>query len=151
MYDAGEVAKFVIDECIDEGNPVANLKLQKILYFMWIDWYNARGEYLFDDRIEGWHFGPVVPDVYRRYRNLLADPIREAEEHSITSRSDLRLLRKLVGRYNAMTIGDLIQESCLDGSPWDRAGRDREPFPEITKDLMIDEARSSKRRMPRLP
>ena len=40
-----------------------------------------------------------------------------------------------------MALGDLIQESRRDGSPWDRAGRDREPFPEIAKELMIDEAR----------
>ncbi len=141
MYRAEDVARFVIDECIEEGNPVSNLKLQKILYFMWIDWFKARGEYLFDNKIEGWHFGPLVPDVYRRYRIFLADPIRDTEEHLITSRSDLRLLKKLVRRYNGMALGDLIQESRRDGSPWDRAGRDREPFPEIAKELMIDEAR----------
>ncbi len=141
MYRAEDVARFVIDECIEEGNPVSNLKLQKILYFMWIDWFKARGEYLFDNKIEGWHFGPLVPDVYRRYRIFLADPIRDTEEHLITSRSDLRLLKKLVRKYNGMALGDLIQESRRDGSPWDRAGRDREPFPEIAKELMIDEAR----------
>lgn len=141
MYRAEDVARFVIDECIEEGNPVSNLKLQKILYFMWIDWFKARGEYLFDNKVEGWHFGPLVPDVYRRYRIFLADPIRDTEEHPITSRSDLRLLRKLVRRYNGMALGDLIRESRRDGSPWDRAGRDREPFPEIAKELMIDEAK----------
>lgn len=52
MYDADEVAKLVIDVCMDEEKPVTNLKLQKILYFLWIDWYGKMGEYLFDDRME---------------------------------------------------------------------------------------------------
>ncbi len=146
MYDAKEVAKYVIGECMEEDCPVTNLKLQKILYFMWIDWFRARGEYLFDNKVEAWHFGPVIPDVYRRYRIFIADPIKKVEEHSITSRSDLRLLRALVRKYNKMTIGDLIQESHRDGSPWDKAGRDREPFPEISKELMIYDARHPLRR-----
>lgn len=139
MYDADEIAKLVIDVCIDEGKPVTNLKLQKILYFLWIDWYGKTGEYLFDDRVEAWYHGPIVPDVYYRYRTFIADPIVTRTEHSISER-DVPMLSRLISEYNSRSIGRLIAESCTEGSPWDRVGGRASLYAEIGKDLMIDES-----------
>lgn len=143
-YDANEVAKLVIGECIDENKPVTNLKLQKILYFMWIDWYRLRKEGLFFNRVEAWHYGPVVPDVYFQYRIFIADPIKKREECSIIGK-DAELIAKLTHKYNEKSIGTLINESHVVGSPWDRAGRDVTPYVEIKKELMIDEANRQQR------
>lgn len=137
MYSAVELSKLVINACIDQRMPVTNLKLQKILYFMWLDWYRMRKEFLFCDRIEGWHYGPTIPDVYRRYRTFIADPIHRCEESTISGH-DALILKELALKYNSVPIGELIAESCKDGSPWDRNGRDKEPFKEISKMLMVD-------------
>lgn len=139
MYDADEVAKLAIDVCMDEGNPVTNLKLQKILYFLWIDWYRGTGEYLFDDRMEAWYYGPVVPDVYHRYRTFIEDPIDASAEHSISG-GDVPTLSRSIHEYNSKTVGRLIAESCIEGSPWDRVGGRASLYAEIGKDLMIDES-----------
>ncbi len=148
MYDANEVAKLVVDVCTDDGYPVTNLKLQKVLYFMWLDWYKERGEYLFGNRIEAWHYGPAVPDVYRRYRTFLADPIRKREEPSIPE-SDAERLEEIARKYSAISIGELIEMSQTAESPWDKAGRDETPYSEISKELMNDETR--RRRSSRMP
>lgn len=139
MYDANEVAKLIIDVCMDEGKPITNLKLQKILYFLWIDRYKRTGEYLFDNRVEAWYYGPVVPDVYYRYRTFIADPIDARMKHSISER-DVPTLSKSIHRYNSESIGRLIAESCTEGSPWDRVGGSASIYAEIRKDLMIDES-----------
>ena len=141
MYKAIEVAKLVVNACAEDGHPVTNLKLQKILYFMWLDWYRERKEYLFNDRIEGWHYGPVVPDIYWSYRVFIAEPIKKKEEPSIGG-YDAGRLRELALGYNGIPVGTLIGMSCEDGSPWDRAGRDETPYSEISKMLMVDEAES---------
>ncbi len=139
MYDAREIAKLIISECVDEGHPVTNLKLQKILYFMWIDWYRTRQEPLFDNEIQAWHYGPVIPDVYWKYRIFVADPIRKTEEYRIPE-SDARLFRKMTSRYNERSVRDLIAESYREGSPWARMGGDSILYAKISKELMIDES-----------
>lgn len=144
VYDANEVAKLVVKKGMEEGRPVTNLKLQKILYFMWIDWYNQRKEALFDNRIEAWHYGPVIPDVYFRYRIFVADPIRKDEDCSV-SELDAESMIKLIRKYNSKTAGALVDDSHAPGTPWDRVDGDKVPGTEITKDLMIDEANRQSR------
>ena len=34
MYKALEIAKYVIDKCTRENNPISDLQLQKILYYI---------------------------------------------------------------------------------------------------------------------
>ena len=46
MYKAQEVAKYVVGECTRNGKPVDNMKLQKMLYFLWIDYYKLNFSFL---------------------------------------------------------------------------------------------------------
>ena len=144
VYDANEVAKLVVNECMREGTPVTNLKLQKILYFMWIDWYAKKKESLFNNRIEAWHYGPVVPDVYFKYRIFAADPIRKKAECSISG-PDAESMISLIRKYNCKTAGKLVEESHAPNTPWDRVGGDKAYGNEITQDLMIDESNRKSR------
>lgn len=146
-YDAKEVAKLVVNEGIAEDRPVTNLKLQKLLYFMWIDWYKERKEPLFNDRIEAWHYGPVVPDVYFNYRIFAADPIRKVEEYSIPDQ-DKDLMIKILSRYIYRSAGALVEDSHAPDTPWSKVGGDKACYAEIRKELMIDEAnRASSQRL----
>ena len=77
MYDAVSVAKYVINYCMKKAAPVTNLKLQKILYYLWIEFYKATGKPLFNNTIRAWPLGPVVPDVYDRFCAYGGLPIRQ--------------------------------------------------------------------------
>lgn len=66
MYNAIEVAKYIITLCTEEECPISNLQLQKILYFLQFR-FLTNGEQLFFNDICAWQFGPVVPDVYKVY------------------------------------------------------------------------------------
>ena len=68
MANAQEVARFIVRSFQEAGEPVTNLKLQKLLYYVQ-GWHLAlRNEAAFPDRIEAWVHGPVQPGVYGAYK-----------------------------------------------------------------------------------
>ncbi len=76
MMPAHDVAKyfvFLVDE--DAGDSITNLKLQKLLYYAQGANLALYDEPLFPERIEAWTHGPVVPDVYHRYKQHSGEPI----------------------------------------------------------------------------
>ena len=67
-YSALEVAKYVINHEHSKGREITNLRLQKLLYFVQAKVLVETGNPCFDDEIEAWDFGPVVPAVYYTYK-----------------------------------------------------------------------------------
>lgn len=70
-YSALKIAKYVIDKCTRDEQPVSNLQLQKILYYIQKT-FLKNGTEAFEDEMEAWQFGPVVPNVYYQYCLVLA-------------------------------------------------------------------------------
>ena len=68
MYNAIDVAKYIILFCKEKGYSISNLKLQKLLYFVQAQFLIVKGEPAFLEDIEAWDFGPVVPEVYQYYK-----------------------------------------------------------------------------------
>lgn len=68
MYKVQEIAEYVIYYAYTQGNIVTNLKLQKILYYIQAEFLVGAQKQCFPERIEAWDFGPVIPEVYRRYK-----------------------------------------------------------------------------------
>lgn len=68
MYSAVDIAKYIIWYCKRKGYSISNLKLQKILYFVQANFLVSLGRPCFDEEIEAWDFGPVVPEVYHEFK-----------------------------------------------------------------------------------
>jgi uncharacterized phage-associated protein len=74
---AKKAADYIIAFSHDCGDPISNLKLQKLLYYSQA-WYLALYDKpLFDERIEAWVHGPVVPPVYGAYKGWAWQPIQD--------------------------------------------------------------------------
>lgn len=58
----------------DEPDPLTHLRLQKLLYYCQGWSLGLRGKPLFNERIEAWAHGPVVPEVYETLCPFKADP-----------------------------------------------------------------------------
>ena len=72
---ARQAADYFIAFSREAGDPLTNLKLQKLLYYAQ-GWYLALyGRPLFDERIEAWPHGPVVPPVYGQFKGWGWEPI----------------------------------------------------------------------------
>ena len=68
---ASDVARYLILLASAEAEPeyLSPMRLQKLLYYVQ-GWHLARtGLPMFSDRIEAWARGPVVPSVWREYRD----------------------------------------------------------------------------------
>ena len=68
FYQANTIANYVLYFCDINDIPISNLKLQKILWFLQLDYLVIRGTPLFVEDFEAWDIGPVVPEVWKTYR-----------------------------------------------------------------------------------
>lgn len=73
MYKAVDVARYVVQKCIDLGHPITNVQLQLLLAYIQPDW--DEGRLVFFDNVEHWDFGPCIPNVYYEYGNNGSLPI----------------------------------------------------------------------------
>lgn len=66
-----DIAKKII-HCTDveKGDIISNLKLQKMLYYMQAYWLAIFKKPLFEEEIEAWMYGPVVPSVYDHFKKF---------------------------------------------------------------------------------
>ncbi|MDR0995353.1 MAG: DUF4065 domain-containing protein [Tannerella sp.] len=77
-YTALDIANKLITKAADynEGELMTNMKLQKMLYYEQGYHLGAFGTPLFEEDIEAWMYGPVVPDVYRHFKEYGAASIK---------------------------------------------------------------------------
>lgn len=120
MYKAQEIAQYVIWFCDKQNYAISNLKLQKILYFIQAEFLIETKKPCFEDQIEAWDFGPVVPSVYFEYRVYGGSNI----PCTITlrmMRAFSKKVRELIdgivaecAKYSASTLVDITHSQ----SPW---------------------------------
>ena len=63
------VANFIIDIAIEKDNPVTNLKLQKIMFFLQGYCLSKYNTPLIDGSFSKWRYGAVEEDVYIEFKN----------------------------------------------------------------------------------
>ena len=75
MYNAVDIAVYIVDYCIREDCPVSNLKLQYMLMILKDLYKEKTGKELFyEDIIHGSYFD-YIPSVYYRFCHFGAMPI----------------------------------------------------------------------------
>jgi len=78
MYRASEIAEYFIWLAHDTGALLTNLKLQKLLYYSQ-GWHLAFFKKpLFNDEIQAWVHGPVIPSIYKKYKKFQWNPITDS-------------------------------------------------------------------------
>lgn len=123
---------------MDMGDAMTNLRLQKMLYYAQ-GWSLARnGKPLFEEPIEAWHYGPVVPECYSWYcgngRNPLTADMPEKESFSA---EEYQLLLDTWAELSQYSTSQLVSMTHMPGTPWDKmwnVTKNREiPIYEINK------------------
>ncbi|MFE4353876.1 Panacea domain-containing protein [Peribacillus butanolivorans] len=123
MISALKVARFLIflKENDQRGLELSNLKLQKLLYYCQ-GYYLARyGKPLFEETIEAWRYGPVVPKVYFHYKSF-GDLDLKVESEENDDFFQLEQEKLSVIAYVWKTLGELSAGTLVDKthseSPW---------------------------------
>ena len=79
------------------------------------------GERLFQDRIEAWKYGPVIPSLCRVTRHFGRKPIeQEMISDAPLSNPDRRFLASVVDNYGDYSGGALSNLTHRPGTPWHR-------------------------------
>lgn len=118
-YQAIDIANYILWYANEHysGTRVTALKLHKLLYYVAAKYYYEREEFLFDEKIEKWQYGPVTPSVYHAFKGRgyshLPGP---APEFEITS--------------SGVSLKTFVADDVMDKE-------DRELFDKVI-DLLID-------------
>lgn len=113
---ASEIAKYFIASFQKSNKEISNLKLQKLLYYAQ-GWHLALyGQPVFEDSIEAWVHGPVVPNVFREYKQYAWRPIKEKVQADVTADVKFHLTEvvRVYGKFDATTLERLTHREA----PW---------------------------------
>ena len=119
MYDVITVCHYIAYYCHLKGYELTNLRLQKILYFLQLLFLDKIGKPCFNNRMEAWDLGPVVPDAYHHYKKYGAQFIpgeRTADIYEIDE-DDKKLIAFVVralSKYSTFQLVDITHEQ----KPW---------------------------------
>ncbi len=111
IYSAIDIADFIVRKCDDLGFGISNLKLQKILYFVQAEFLVSLKKACFEEEIEAWDFGPVVPEVYRKYRVYGGANIPVCFKHNtneLIEKEDGELIEEIIQECNKYSAVDLV-------------------------------------------
>ena len=116
VYSAMEIAKYVVTKCTDDGHPISNLQLQKILYYIQKE-YLKSGDIAFGEDIEAWRFGPAVPIVYYEFVGSGAMPIIVRYDVNLNF-EDKKRMDKIIEEKILLNPWDLVSDCHRDGGAW---------------------------------
>ena len=122
--EAKMVAKYFLNRANHEGDLITNLKMQKLLYYAQA-WYlvNFKDKELFEDVIEAWDFGPVIPSVYHQFKEFRHTPIDyDVSDSSIKNikDEDKEYLEEFYNKFINYSACDLVNMSHNE-DPWKEA------------------------------
>lgn len=89
---------------------INNLKLQKMMFFSYIEYYDKFHNELFEDNFQAWVYGPVLPELYYLFYKLLDtnNSFQEIKDKEI--KEVLNNVIKKYGDKNAFELVDLTHE-----------------------------------------
>jgi len=138
LYNAIEIAQYVINHSIGKGKPVNNLKLQKILYYIQAAFLVEEGVSCFKENIVNWRHGPVVKEVYDEYKDYIDSNIDDEQRgyyKIILDKDNLRFKSEFI-EFDSKIISDKHKElidkvvdSMLDFDAWELVKRTQNEKP----------------------
>lgn len=118
-----DIANFFIDynaHCIDET--ITNLKLNKLLYFAQGYSLALYDKPLFSENIEAWQYGPVVANVYHKFKSNNKENIAHTYGKfslDIYDSNTIEILLAVINDYGKYSSSKLIEITHEKDSPWD--------------------------------
>jgi len=109
-YRAIDIANYFLLKADQEDQELlSNLKLQKLVYYAQGLHLAMYGESLFNEEIEAWQYGPVVPDLYHHFKghgskgipaNAKFDPLKIDDK----TRDFLDEIYEVFGQFSAVRL-----------------------------------------------
>lgn len=136
-YSAMDIAKWFTKWSDFNDADLSNMKLQKLLYYAQGHYLAEYGEPLFDEEIEAWSHGPVVPVVYQSYKEFGPNDIPAADDFELSQidPKTTEFLQKVWNTYGGFAAWKLRSMTHSEG-PWNAHFVDDERNIVIPKDSL---------------
>jgi uncharacterized phage-associated protein len=119
--NADAVAKAILSLYDPEvGETISNLKLQKLLYY--VQGFNLAvfNKPLFNEKIYAWQYGPVVKEVYNKYKtngSASITPPEDVDLDRMFSAKEKKLFLEVNKVYGQFSAGRLMEMTHSE-PPW---------------------------------
>ena len=129
--------------CENSGWTITNLELQKILYIAQMFSIGQRGQPLFNETIEAWDYGPVIPDVYHKFKSFFATSIQqyafEKLGNDLCNEDECKFIDKISEMVYGLKGWELVAITHRPGSAWSNIYRPGAKHLQISVDDMKKE------------
>jgi uncharacterized phage-associated protein len=139
-YPVVQVAETILREAKSVGRALTPMQLIKLTYIAHGWSLAVTGRDLFEDRIEAWKYGPVIPALYQATKhfggaeiplNMVGDP-----NVTLLEAPDAALVKDVYKKYGHLSGVQLSALTHRAGSPWHQVYRDGVMNIEITDDII---------------
>ena len=146
MYSAINIAKYIINKCIELNRPISNLQLQKILYYVQGEYIKLNnGKILFDDDIMAWKYGPVVPTVYYEFNQYSSSDIDTEQENEVIENHVKNIIDPVIINKSMLSAWKLVEDTHNE-LPWKTSYQIGQDIIEIStmKDFFVNDKEDNK-------
>ena len=119
------VANSILERFFLEKDKVTPLKLQKLIYFVYKKYLQSTGSSMLTEYFEAWQYGPVLPSVYRAFKDYKHNPI---EKYALINGDIYKIdsedanfkaaLNFVYGAYSSYTGEELVGMTHESGTAW---------------------------------
>jgi uncharacterized phage-associated protein len=125
QFNVNQVADFFLTKLdVEKGDSMTPLKLQKLVYYAQAWHITIFEKPLFSEKIEAWAHGPVVKNLWERFRGLPKDKSIDRSnlqiESLVFSPNTLELLEEVNDIYGEHS-GSHLEELTHSELPWKNA------------------------------
>lgn len=152
MYSAKAIANYFLELGDIDGIGITPMHIQKLVYIAHGYHLATHNSPLFEDVVEAWRFGPVIPALYNEFAHLGSETIYDRAYEEIMPRVDAiaylskdeydkakNILDTVWDKYKKFNAIQLSSKTHEAGSPWDTTRKKKAFFkknPPIDNDII---------------
>lgn len=130
MVTALNVANNVLRKSFNENIDITPMKLQKMIYLIYKQYYKLTNKALFPEKFETWKYGPVIREVYDEFKEYKANAIKRyaiekdgsilivKEENAPQFKETLESIWKKYKQYDGIRLSEMTHR---EGTAWWKA------------------------------
>jgi uncharacterized phage-associated protein len=115
-----DVANWFLTKARDAHMNLRPLKLQKLVYFAYGWYYAYFDKPLFPETIYAWRHGPVVADLWRKFKVYGGKPITAFAETPVFDENTTWILEQVFKHYSLLADTHLSRITHRFNAPWSR-------------------------------
>lgn len=139
-YSGLTIADYFIEKALNEGKPITNMSILKMIYFVQGFGFQVLKRRLIKDDFYAWQWGPVAKNVYYTFQKYGAKSIAAvsgtttSELEELKSHPDIVELLDKIYKLRGVNPFVLSEQTHVPGGPWSKT----DPYQKIDTDLICN-------------